>query len=142
MACKAQTTGVFWTSGGCEQCTVGEGICDVVDGITTAWDWLTQLNAVGFAGYSDWRLPSSGGCGTNDCSTPTGEPEEIESILLNPYPCGTNPCINPIFGPTGGGYRSNSTVIQDPGKGWEVNLFDGGIVNNSKRNGLKVRAVR
>lgn len=39
----------------------------------------------GFAGYCDWRLPSI---------------EGLQTILLAPFPCGTSPCIDPIFGPT------------------------------------------
>src|SRR5206468_6556965 len=41
---------------GCNTCT--RGSCNVdpagLGAITTVWDWLSQLNAAGFAGHSDW----------------------------------------------------------------------------------------
>ena len=32
---------------------------------TTVWDWLNQVNTAGFAGHTDWRLPSEAAC--NSC---------------------------------------------------------------------------
>ena len=44
---------------GCARCA-SDGACAVgaVDGRTTIWAWLVQLNAQGFAGFSDWRIPT------------------------------------------------------------------------------------
>ena len=57
---------------------------------------LTQLNTPpGFAGHTDWRLPTIG-------TWSTGSDPELESILLAPYPCVTSPCIDTtVFGPVG-----------------------------------------
>jgi hypothetical protein len=39
---------------GCQQCTGGDGVCDVdprAEGaVTTVWSWLSGLNAANFAG--------------------------------------------------------------------------------------------
>ncbi len=57
-----------------------------VDDPYDATGFFPTLNAgSGFAGHTDWRLPTF---------------DELQAILLAPYPCGTSPCIDPIFGPT------------------------------------------
>lgn len=88
------------------------------------WDWINQLNAATFAGHNDWRLPSEGGR-----NSPATGSNELETILLTPHPCGTIPCIDPIFGPTAGGgyYWSASTVSTDPGNARFVYFGDGGV---------------
>lgn len=60
-ASAACFAGVEGDSTGCGFCSQSEGFCEVpwtggLDGIT-AWQWLVDLNASNFAGYSDWRLP-------------------------------------------------------------------------------------
>src|SRR5262249_16756781 len=50
--CNAATGG----ASGCARCT-GTAACQ---GGPTIWDWLNQLNAAGFAGHSDWRIPAIG----------------------------------------------------------------------------------
>ena len=68
-----------------------------------------------FADHCDWRLPTI---------------VELQTILLAPYPCGTDPCINQtIFGPTQSFiYWSSITVATSPSLAWFVG-FDGGNVN-------------
>lgn len=81
---------------GCGLCA--QGTCQVdtfmAGVVTTVWDWLKQLNAHGFGGYHDWRLAKESGFNPGD--------NELETILLMPWPCTTDPlpCIDPIFGPT------------------------------------------
>ena len=45
---------------GCTLCPDVGNPCKVggADGETTVWSWLVQLNASGFAGFSDWRIPT------------------------------------------------------------------------------------
>jgi len=42
---------------------------------------------------------------------------ELRTILLSQYPCRTNPCIDPIFGPTQAFYWSSTTLANFPGFG-------------------------
>ena len=64
----------------------------------------------GFAGHSDWRLPSV---------------TELQTILLAPSPCAARPCIDPVFGPTAPDiYWSVTTVAGDPGNVWDVVFFN------------------
>jgi hypothetical protein len=101
-------------------------------------DYLSRLNAcnstdgstpvfAGFAAHCDWRLPT---------------PTELKTILLEPYPCGTSPCIDPIFGPTAAGNYWSSTTRAIPDEAWFVSFIDGSVIGDSKLNGNPVRAVR
>jgi hypothetical protein len=106
-------------------------------------DFLVELNAgTGFAGHTDWRLPTSGGC----CGSPTGQPAELESIVdTSAAGCGTgSPCINATFGPTVASlYWSSSTDAISPYGAWVVNFSNGGVGSGvSKTDGRFVRAVR
>jgi subtilisin family serine protease len=115
---------------------------------TAFTDFLVKLNTPPcFAGHCDWRLPKSGG--RPDLGKPSGEPAELESIVLAPYPCGTNPCIDPIFGPTvagwsvPAGYWSATTFAPNPVGTWGVDFFDGHVgYLTDKRDRTYVRAVR
>jgi hypothetical protein len=82
-----------------------------------------------FAGHCDWRLPTSA---------------ELPTILLAPYPCGTSPCIDPVFGPTqSGDYWSATTNISMLNSAFRVNFFDGGVDGfGDKTTSYYARAVR
>jgi hypothetical protein len=160
-ACSAQTGGAV----GCSECSVGT--CDVdpygFGAITTIWDWLVQLNAEGgsgFAGYSDWRLPSEDGCnscwtGGPDFACPC-DPAELETILLVSAWCGPSPCVDPVFntGCTGGctvttcsctasiGYWSSTPSASTPESAWLVLFFSGDVFSVGKYGNSFVRAVR
>ena len=106
---------------------------------TAFTDFLFRLNTEPcFAGHCDWRLPSEEGQ-----DSPFTGAKELESILLAPYPCGTSPCIDPIFGPTvAGSYWSATTDATDPNSAWLVNFADGLVGNSDKGFNHYVRAVR
>jgi hypothetical protein len=118
-----------------------------VGALTTVWDWVNQVNAANFAGHSDWRLPSEGGCNTcfngssSSCSSCSAH--ELETILASAYPCGTNPCIASIFGPTASNYYwSSTTYVAAPMNAWIVDFNAGYVSSANEENGLYVRAVR
>jgi hypothetical protein len=91
------------------------------------------FGSLGFASHCDWRLPTR---------------EELQSILLEPFPCGTSPCIDPIFGPTVNSaapiaiYWSSTTVADSATSAWTVDFADGEAVSTSKGAFFIVRAVR
>lgn len=122
--------------------------------------WVSQVNGERYGDHSDWRLPKSSG----PLSNPTGDPPELESILLTPCPAATyndiTPCIDPVFGffpPNAGpdcpdGYAdcrkpqfwSSSTVHGQTNYGWTVNFVDGtwSDLNNRRFSQWSFRAVR
>jgi hypothetical protein len=143
--CRAATPIIDTGMDGCRTCDLPyEGPCNVdsaaTGAVTTAWEWLRQLNDANFASHNDWRLPSEDG--RNTC--PTCEPRELETILLGPYPCGT-PCIDPIFGPMAADrcYWSSTTEVGHHGDAWVVCFLNNPSVGNpGKYSDYYVRAVR
>jgi hypothetical protein len=105
---------------------------------TAFTDFLVKLNTPPcFAGHCDWRLPSESGR-----NSPFTGAKELESILLAPYVCGTNPCIDPIFGSTSDGFHWSATS-SGPSTVWSVYFANGQVSGaNGKTNIQRVRAVR
>lgn len=148
----AAATCAAGAEGGTQGCsTCASGTCNVEPGssgaITTVWDWINQVNAANFAGHSDWRLPSEGGCNTcfsgssSSCSSCSAH--ELETILSSAYPCGMVPCIASIFGPTASNYYwSSTTYTPVPTNAWIVDFAGGYVSSAAEANGLYVRAVR
>jgi hypothetical protein len=70
----------------------------------------------------------------------------LETILLEPYPCGTDPCIDSIFGPTassGPAFYWSSSTIGYPTYAWLVGFSDGIVITGGGEAGdSHVRAVR
>jgi len=100
---------------------------------TATGAWIAAVNAEAFAGFTDWRVPTGGADGG-----------ELATILLAPFPCGTNTlCIDPIFGPTAAFFYWSATDLA-PSFAWGVS-FSIGFVNpdgGQKDNTFFVRAVR
>jgi hypothetical protein len=135
-------TGLMW-----EKKVAGSGCLHCVDdlypwepglweGSPSMFDWLSEVNGtscdgesqMGFAGYSDWRIPTI---------------VELQTILLQPYPCGTYPCIDPIFGPTADCHWSFTACTCCPaGFAWGVEFLDGFVGGAAKTSSFSVRAVR
>jgi hypothetical protein len=83
-----------------------------------------------YAGHCDWRLPTV---------------VELQTILLEPFPCDTIPCIDEsAFGPTALAveYWSASTSSNNSDVAWTVFFFDGFTPGKVKDNDSQVRAVR
>jgi hypothetical protein len=101
---------------------------------TASSDLLAKLNGADdgtcFVSKCDWRLPTI---------------EELQTILLAPYPCGTSPCIDAVFGPTvANWYWSATTPATSPPNAYGV-YFANGQVNHDfggKNYNVYVRAVR
>lgn len=113
---------------------------------TAMGEWLSTLNGrtnstnaqSGFAGFEDWRIPMH---------------IELQTILLEPPPCGTSPCIDPIFGPPTADhpiYWASTTRVASPADAWVVSFTEEvvglpnvGLVNKSSDVvDVHVRAVR
>jgi len=101
-------------------------------------EWISRMNGTtddedsqfGLAGFTDWRMPTV---------------VELQTILLAPHPCGTSPCIDPVFGTSSSGlHQSASTVASGTTVRWFVGFgsFSGPPSFATKANPYFVRAVR
>ncbi|MGH7790078.1 MAG: DUF1566 domain-containing protein [Candidatus Binatia bacterium] len=66
VACQPTAAALAVCPAGAPGCAIcgDEQACEIDDGATTIFDWVAQLNAAAFAGYSDWRVPTLGELGT------------------------------------------------------------------------------
>ena len=91
--------------------------------------FVAALNSGGcFAGQCDWRLPTI---------------YELQTILLEAYPCTTSPCLDQTaLGPAVAEYWSVTTAASLPDSTWDVNFGDGSVFFEYKADTGYVRAVR
>lgn len=93
--------------------------------------FLATLNGAGcFANHCDWRLPTIA---------------ELQTILPEPYPCTTSPCIDQgMFGPTPiAGDWAATTYVGNPSEAWGVAFQTGNVFHSAKNaHFYYVRAVR
>jgi hypothetical protein len=108
----------------------GGGGFDKEDG-TVFTSFLAQLNTSPcFAGHCGWRLPTV---------------EELQTILLERWPCSTTPCVDGTFGSTAADrYWSSTTYATDPTFAWYVSFASGsvGAGNKGFSDFVRARAVR
>ena len=130
------TTGLMW-----EKLSDDGGIHDR----DNRYDWanatavkVAALNAAGYAGYSDWRLPSV---------------EELQSIINTDYSAPTvSPAFNTGCAPSctvlncsctvSSFYWSSSSAAAGPSYAWFIDFGDGHRTANDKTEPIYVRAVR
>ncbi len=87
---------------------------------------VASLNVACLGGQCDWRVPTIA---------------ELQTIT--PIPCSEDPCIDPIFGPTGSGfYWSSTDEPENPSAAWGVLFNDGVVTVRGKGGAHPVRAVR
>jgi len=120
-------TGLMW-----KQCGEGLSGADCLTGTLSTHTWQQALaipetlNATGFAGFSDWRVPNI---------------EELRSIAaINCY----NPAINEVAFPNTPSlvFWSSSPVAGFPNGAWDVYFGDGGGGGNDRGFSNRVRLVR
>lgn len=120
----------------------GTALCTAIDGQGTGWtifQWVTQLNAAGFAGHTDWRVPNV---------------KELQSIAdyenFNPAvdtafntSCSADCTVTTCSCTRSIGYWSATTIAGfGTGAAWFVNFGAGQQPTRGKINSLGVRAVR
>jgi hypothetical protein len=132
-------------------CASAGGPCENGDAQTphpnglTAFEWVESLNAAGFAGYADWRLPNARELETlvdRDRFSPVvGAPFETDcgpESIGNPG-CTVLTCSCTVPGV----YWTSTTYVSTPSFAWGV-FFNDGVVSGRPKQGSYelVRAVR
>jgi len=122
-------TGLMW-----KKCSEGLSGAACATGTATTYTWKAALNAaqtlntgVGFATYTDWRLPN-----VKELAS------IVESQCLNPS---VNAAIFPVTN-TNRMYWSASPQAGRPTYAWNVDFYNGAILFSSKALNGSVRLVR
>ncbi len=90
--------------------------------------FIDNLNAISYAGYSDWRLPNVKELETIiDLSVPEPGPVVIQDVFIN--------CRQDF-------YWTNTPDAADSSRAWAIDFSSAGEVTASKTNAYHVRAVR
>jgi hypothetical protein len=97
----------------------------------TTFAWInanTSYSGFSYISPFDWRLPTVA---------------ELQTILSEPFPCTTSPCIDAVFGPTAAGdYWSSTTLADNAGYAWGVFFGTGEVSYGIKTLSNYLRVVR
>jgi hypothetical protein len=123
-------TGLMWEQkvegGGETTClTALHGVDSECDWFEATGEWIDAVNAEGYAGYSNWRLPHV---------------KELASIVDYSV---SEPAIDPVFGPTKSrSHWSATSQAGYPEDAWLVSFWLGNVRPLEKAERKYVRAVR
>lgn len=142
-AAAACAAGAEFGTGGCSQCGVGEGTCDVTGGSPTVWQWLLSLNAASFGGHADWRIPRA------DELAALVDRSVYDPSVSSPFAgasCGAacGDVTSPACSCTSGDFYWTATSYADSPDSlrWVVEFYAGETTGATARNAYFVRAVR
>jgi hypothetical protein len=141
-AAAACAAGVEGNPLGCEECTGGDGVCNVSTG-STIWHWVAQLNAGSFAGHGDWRVATLDELQAIVDYADTTSP--VVDVAFHGASCGAacTDITDPACSCTLSNYSwSASTYAPFPTIAWAVTFNDGNMSFFSKTDSGPVRAVR
>ena len=124
--------------------TLYGGVWDRLTGL----EWHTDVFPLTTYSWSD-ALSFTPSCKlvSPDCGWRLPTVQELQTILAEPYPCKTSPCIDPIFGASDSGNYWTSTGVATepvsvPSIAWFVNFFAGGVDSADTSNVYFARYVR
>ncbi len=119
---------------------------DTVHDKDNLYSWSSGLGRADGSVFTDFlmSLRNSDGCFTGQCDWRLPTRDELQTILLEPYPCATSPCINQaLFGPTQSNlYWSATTSATNPLEAWFVLFNEGSAGSYTKTIAVYARAVR
>lgn len=105
------------------------GDADTTNADGTVFDiFLGVISSVFFGNQGDWRVPTRA---------------ELQTLLIEPFPCTTSPCISATFGDTTASFTMTSSgTFSDPNGLWVVSFGAEELTLMGKTTTLPVRAVR
>ena len=103
--------------------------------------FVAALNAAGFAGHTDWRLPNVKEL--QSIVNYGAETPSVSAILWTPCFGGFGCTVLTCSCTVSAGYWSSTSLERDPTDAWYVSFFEGGVIAGDKNDEVYfVRAVR